>query len=294
MEHISERILFRKVCSKCGKVYKVKGNEDELKYCYIDGGELVQRSDDNIEWLKKRKREYEERILPIYNFLVKEFEKDFIIDANKTEEGVFKELEKKYKSKEKLYERVSSAILPTKFGTFKIVGYRNRVDYSYHLALVKGEVTGKTKVLTRVHSSCITGDILGSLKCDCGDQLAEALKKIEENGSGILLYLFQEGRGMNILNKIDAYHLQDQGYDTVEANLELGFPDEMREYDVVYDILEDLGVKSINLMTNNPDKINKLSKVGVVVEERVPIILKCNSHNEKYLKTKKEKMNHLL
>ncbi len=194
----------------------------------------------------------------------------------------------------KIYERKASAKLPTRFGTFTITAYISKVDFTYHLALTKGIVRNKQGVLTRIHSSCITGDIFGSYKCDCREQLHNSLKRINQNDEGILIYLFQEGRGINIINKILAYDLQDHGRDTVEANLELGLPAEMRQYKVAQEILKDQEIQSIRLLTNNPDKVRKLSSLGVIIEERVPIEIEPCELNQHYLKTKKDKMNHKL
>lgn len=172
--------------------------------------------------------------------------------------------------------------------------YLSKVDYKENLAIIKGSVKNKRGVLLRVHSSCITGDILGSLKCDCGEQLQKALKTIEKSNVGILIYLHQEGRGINIINKIHAYELQGKGADTVEANTLLKLPVDMREYGAVKDILSDLEVKSIKILTNNPDKVYKLEELGIMVESVVPLEIKPHKHNKKYLLVKKNKMNHNL
>ena len=195
---------------------------------------------------------------------------------------------------EVLVEKVSQCKLPTKYGDFQMVGYKNRLNGEHHVALVKGDIVSDEPILVRVHSECLTGDAFGSLRCDCGDQLAHALKEIEGEKRGILLYMRQEGRGIGLLNKIKAYHLQDQGMDTVEANLELGFPEDMRDYGIGIQILYDLGVRKIKLMTNNPKKIASLSGYGIEVIERVSIQTNHNERNEFYLKTKKDKMGHLL
>lgn len=195
---------------------------------------------------------------------------------------------------ETLIEREGEASLPTKYGEFKLVGYREKLTGKEHVALVKGNVENGEPVLIRVHSECLTGDVLGSLRCDCGDQLAAALTAINEEGRGILLYMRQEGRGIGLLNKIKAYELQDRGMDTVEANLALGFAPDLRDYGVGAQILEDLGVKEVRLMTNNPKKISGISGYGIEIVERVPIQMNHNERNEFYLKTKKEKMEHML
>lgn len=195
---------------------------------------------------------------------------------------------------ETLIEREGEASLPTKYGEFKLVGYREKLTGKEHVALVKGNVGNGEPVLIRVHSECLTGDVLGSLRCDCGDQLAAALTAINEEGRGILLYMRQEGRGIGLLNKIKAYELQDRGMDTVEANLALGFAPDLRDYGVGAQILEDLGVKEVRLMTNNPKKISGISGYGIEIVERVPIQMNHNERNEFYLRTKKEKMEHML
>lgn len=185
------------------------------------------------------------------------------------------------------------APLPTKYGEFKIVGFSNSIDNKEHIALVYGDVKEKENVLVRVHSECLTGDTLFSLKCDCGGQLDKALKKIVENGSGVLLYMRQEGRGIGLLNKIKAYALQAKGADTVEANNILGFEADLREFSVSAQMLKLLGIKSVNLMTNNPKKIDELEEYGVKVTNRTHIEIESNPCNESYLKTKKEKMRHM-
>ena len=195
---------------------------------------------------------------------------------------------------EKLVRREAVATLPTRFGTFTAVGYVSLIDGAHHLALVKGDVAGRQDVLVRVHSECLTGDALGSLRCDCGDQLAEALRRIEAEGLGVVLYMRQEGRGIGLLNKLKAYALQEQGRDTVEANLELGFPEDLRDYGIGAQILADLGLSTIRTMTNNPKKIVGLEGYGLTVSERVPIEVLPQQENVHYLRTKRAKMGHLL
>lgn len=198
------------------------------------------------------------------------------------------------KNKEVYIKRVTEAKLPTKHGDFKMIGYINTLNGEHHVALVKGDVSDGEPVLTRVHSECLTGDAFGSLRCDCGEQLAAALERIEEEGRGILLYMRQEGRGIGLINKIKAYSLQDQGMDTVEANLALGFPADLRDYGIGAQILVDLGVKKIKLMTNNPKKIAGLTGYGIEIVDRIPIQMNHNESNEYYLRTKKQKLGHIL
>ena len=186
------------------------------------------------------------------------------------------------------------ANMPTDSGTFKIVGFDNPIDGKEHIALVKGDVAGKENVTVRIHSECFTGDILGSLRCDCGSQLKTAMRRIDKLGEGIILYLRQEGRGIGLLNKLRAYNLQEEGMDTLDANLHLGFGADMRDYAVAAQMLKALGVKSIKLLTNNPLKINGLEEYGMPVVEREEIEIEHNKVNKVYLKTKKERMGHLL
>lgn len=196
---------------------------------------------------------------------------------------------------EKLVRRVAGPIsLPTKYGNFEIYGYETEVDHEPYLAIVKGDVADGEPVLVRTHSSCLTGDIIGSLRCDCGDQLAAALTQIENEGRGCVLYISQEGRGIGILNKLRAYELQDGGMDTVEANQALGFKADLRDYGLGAQVLRDLGIQKMRLLTNNPSKVAGLQGHGLEIVEHVPLIAEPNEYNERYLKTKKEKMGHQL
>ncbi|MDQ3849580.1 MAG: bifunctional 3,4-dihydroxy-2-butanone-4-phosphate synthase/GTP cyclohydrolase II [Actinomycetota bacterium] len=195
---------------------------------------------------------------------------------------------------DKLVERVVATRLPTGFGDFLAVGYRSLVDDKHHVALVKGEVAGADDVLVRVHSECLTGDVFHSLRCDCGEQLESALAMIEREGCGVLLYLAQEGRGIGLLNKLRAYKLQEGGVDTVDANLQLGLPADLRDYGIGAQILVDLGLTSIRILTNNPKKIRGLEGYGLSVSEQVPIEHVANPHNEDYLRAKRDRMGHTL
>ncbi len=195
---------------------------------------------------------------------------------------------------EKLVEKVSEVNLPTKNGIFNAVGYRDKITGEEHIALVMGDVANGESVLVRVHSECLTGDVFNSQRCDCGEQLNLALKRISQEGRGILLYMRQEGRGIGLLNKLKAYHLQDTGMDTVEANEALGFPPDLRDYGIGAEILADLGVKELRLMTNNPKKISGINGFGLKIIERIPIEVHHNDNNYFYLETKRIKFGHML
>jgi len=198
------------------------------------------------------------------------------------------------RTREKLVERIEVVHLPTEFGDFDLYLYRSKIDNQHHLALVYGDVAGKSGVLVRVHSECLTGDVFGSRRCDCGPQLHSAMRQVAEEGRGVVVYMRQEGRGIGLVPKIKAYKLQEQGYDTVEANQKLGFGMDLREYGLGAQILADLGLKTIRLLTNNPRKVVGLEGHGLEIAEQVPIKVKANPHNLRYLNTKREKLGHLL
>jgi GTP cyclohydrolase II len=294
-EELRDRLDSRLTCRTCGHTFDA---DDGLTQCPQDLKALVRRADDSLEATRARYDQYVQESLPAWDWLAERCDRAFAVDAEQEENALFADLmtglTTDVTAARRIYRRVAAAPLPTDCGEFTLVGYQNQIDYSCALALVHGDLAGSRRVPVRIHSSCITGDIFGSRKCDCGDQLEAAMRAVGKRECGAVIYLFQEGRGINILNKIKAYGLQADGLDTVEANEALGLPAELREYQAAEDILADLGPRSIALMTNNPDKLKKMRRLGVTIEERLPLCIASCRDNDRYLKTKKARMGHLL
>lgn len=297
LEKAIGRFNNRYVCEICRKYYVDLAPAKEKMTCDDDGGKL-KKATTPTESIRSDFFLYMHEIGDVISHLKPLSESHFDVSGDDDDIVIFSNILIKLNNKTKdgsiLYESKSSSLLETIYGTFKLISYQSKIDYAFHLALVKGTLKEKRGILMRIHSSCITGDIFGSCRCDCGEQLHESMRMIEKEKMGLVLYLFQEGRGINIINKINAYRLQRKGFDTVEANELLGFPAEMRNYEPVKDILNSLGVESVVLITNNPDKVKKITDLGVIVEGTKGIEITPNKYNKKYLSTKKIKMNHNL
>jgi GTP cyclohydrolase II len=298
LDTVRKRIGNRLYCPKCHKFYNEFIQPQKRGICDIDRNKLIKRPDDVLETNQERYNQYIEESLNAFNFLIPKSDAFFDVNADQDSNMLFAEIMGKifghFRKQFQLFKRISRAEIETSFGKFIILGYQNSIDYSYHLALIKGKVSGKRNVLTRIHSSCVTGDIFFSKKCDCGEQLKKSFEIINQRGSGIIIYLFQEGRGINILNKIKAYKLQSFGLNTFEANEQLNFPSDLRTYEIVKDILYDLKVKSIDILTNNPDKLYQLQNYGIIIENRVPLIINPNKFDASYLETKRRESKHII
>ncbi len=294
---VLERVRERVYCEMCGRFYNDIIKPKKKGVCDYDNTKLQKRMGDGEESVRARFELFLEESVEAFDILALESEKSFSVNANKIEPLIFSDIVSKFdsgtKTSHNLHSRMGHTVLPTKFGEFILVGYQNVISYDSHLVLQFGNVENMRRVPTRVHSSCITGDIFHSQKCDCGEQFDSSMQYIQNAGRGLILYLFQEGRGINIINKIKAYELQEKGYDTNQANEMLHLPNELRDYRPAKDILTDLKVKSISLITNNPDKLNQMQDLGVIVENRIPLIVKPNIFNSKYLATKRDKSGHL-
>ena len=298
LEKIIKNLKNRFICKNCGVFYEKDKQTGINDYKCPNCGSTLIKYHTNQNKIQKNYYDFFSSVKEISEILSLYSESYFSVSVEQPKHFVISSIFNKIKNQEKdfytLYERKSKTNVETKYGTFKIITYLSKVDYKHHLVLIKGNVKNKKGVLLRIHSSCITGDIFGSLKCDCGEQLERALKMINKSGQGILIYLHQEGRGINIINKIDAYNLQRKGADTIEANELLKLPPDMREYTAVKDILSDLGVRSVKILTNNPDKIYKLEELGIIIESNVSLEIRPHRYNKKYLSTKKNKMGHKL
>lgn len=291
-----KRIESRKYCPECGRFYNQIIRPKNEGKCDFDNNLLIRRIDDELDVVKRRINDYLNDISPAVQLLSNIAESFFSINGDQDELLMFADIITKLKNHKKevfsLFRQVGHTLLPTHHGYFDMYVYQNIVTYESHVLLTCGDITNKRSVPTRVHSSCVTGDIFHSEKCDCGSQLESAMSFIQKNGQGIILYLFQEGRGINLINKIKAYDLQQKGFDTVEANEFLGIPSEMRSYAVVKDILKDFSIKSIRLITNNPDKVSQILDLGINVDNTITLDSDHYVFNKDYLQTKVDKMSH--
>ena len=291
-----KRIESRKYCEDCGKFYNDIIRPKNEGVCDFDSGKLIKRIDDDPDMVKLRINEYLNDITSATQLLSGMSQFSFSINGDQDELLIFSDIITKLKSNTKdifpLFKNVGHTLLPTEYGYFDMYVYQNIINYESHVILTCGDVLNKRSVPTRIHSSCVTGDIFHSEKCDCGGQLAQSMSFIQKNGQGIIMYLFQEGRGINIINKVKAYDLQQKGFDTVSANEFLGIPAEMRSYSIVKDVLKDFSVKSIRLITNNPDKVSKILDMGVNIDDTIELESEHFVFNEDYLKTKVDKMMH--
>ena len=298
LEKIIKNLKNRFICNNCGIFYEEETlTKKDYRNC-PDCGSLLTKYHTNRDRIQKDYYDFFNSVKEIAEILSLYSESYFSVSVEQPKHFVISSIFNKIKNQEKdshtLYEQKSKTKIETKYGTFKTITYLSKVDYRHHLSIVKGNVKNQRGVLLRIHSSCVTGDVFGSLKCDCGSQLQKALTMINKSGRGVLIYLYQEGRGINLINKIDAYDLQRKGADTVTANELLKLPPDMREYAAVKDILVDLDIRSVKILTNNPDKVYKLEELGVIVESSVPLEIHPHKYNKKYLATKKNKMGHTL
>lgn len=293
---IFKRIESRKYCEDCGRFFNNTIKPKNEGICDFDSSNLIRRIDDEPEMIKLRINEYLEDITSAIQLLSNMSESYFSINGDQDELLIFADIVTKLKSHNKdifsLFKNVGHTLLPTQYGYFDMYVYQNIVNYESHVVLTCGDIINKKSIPVRIHSSCVTGDIFYSEKCDCGSQLSRAMSFIQKSGQGMILYLFQEGRGINMINKIKAYDLQQKGFDTISANEFLGIPAEMRSYTVVKDVLKDFSIKSIRLITNNPDKVYKVLDLGVNVDNTIELESDHFVFNQEYLKTKVDKMNH--
>lgn len=293
---VIKRIKERVYCSLCGRFYNDTIRPKNEGVCDFDDSPLIRRIDDSSAMVESRFNEYVEEQTQMVTLLQDYSSLFFSCNGDVDELLIFSEIVTKLSREHRdifsLYKRECQAKLPTKHGFFDVIAYQSGVTYDTHVVLVCGEVSGKRNVPVRIHSSCITGDIFHSEKCDCGLQLHNSMTYIQNSGNGVLIYLFQEGRGINIINKIKTYALQEKGLDTVDANEFIGLPAELRQYNVVKDILQDLKIKSINLISNNSDKTYKLLDLGIIVEGNTNLSSEYSPFNETYLDTKIKRMDH--